>query len=40
MSMLSKVEEVWRKNSLYEELKIEWYVHTAGNLVMCLGDYN
>ena len=34
MGMLHKMEEVWRKNSLYDELKCEWDVHYADDLVM------
>ena len=28
------------KQSFYDELKYEWYVHSADNLAMCLGDFN
>ena len=40
MCMLRKVEEVWKKNSLYDEQKRELDMHTAVDLVMCLGDFN
>ena len=30
MVMLHKVEEVWRKNSLYDELNYELGVYSAG----------
>ena len=37
--MLLKVEEVLKKNSLSDKLNGEWWnVHSAGDLVMCLGD--
>ena len=26
--------------TFYVEQKYEWYMHSAGDLVMCLGDYN
>ena len=29
-----------QKQSFYDELKCEWYVHSAGDLVMCLADFN
>ena len=41
--MISKnlVEDVWRKSSLfYDELKCELDIHSADDLVMCLGDIN
>ena len=28
------------KQSFYDELKCEWDMHSADNLVMCLGDLN
>ena len=28
------------KQSFYDELKVEWDKHSAGDLVMCLGDIN
>ena len=28
------------RQSFYEELKCEWALHSAGDLVMCLGDFN
>ena len=28
------------KQSFYDELKYEWDMHSADNLVMCLGDIN
>ena len=31
--MLCKVAEVLKKNSLYDELKCEWDVHSVGDLV-------
>ena len=37
MGMLHKVEE---KQSCYDEVKGEWDMHSAGDLVMCLGDFN
>ena len=40
MGILHKVEEVWKKNSLYDEQKCEWDMHSANDLVMCLGDFN
>ena len=40
MGMPHDVEDVWKKNSLYDELKGEWDMHSAGDLVMCLGDIN
>ena len=40
MGMLSKVEEVLEKNSLYDDLKGEWDVHSACDIVMCLGDFS
>ena len=33
--MLCKVEEVF-----YDELKGEWDMHSAGDIVMCLGDFS
>ena len=37
--MLHKVEEVWRtRQSFYDELKCEWDVYYADDLVMCLGN--
>ena len=39
MGMLYKVEEVWRKNCLYDELKCEWAMHSEDDLVMCLGGH-
>ena len=38
--MLHKVEEVWKKLSFYDELKCDWDMHSADDLVMCLGDFN
>ena len=38
MGMLRKVEKVVKKNSLYDKLKCEWDMHSAGDLVMCLDD--
>ena len=35
MGILCKVKEVF-----YDELKGQWDVHSAGDLVMCLGDCN
>ena len=34
-SMLRKVEDVWKKNSLYDELNVEWGVHSIDDFVMC-----
>ena len=28
------------KQSFYDERKCEWDMHSAGDLVMCLGDFN
>ena len=28
------------RQSFYDELKCEWDIHSAGDLVMCLGDFN
>ena len=28
------------KQSIYDELKCEWDMHSAGDLDMCLGDLN
>ena len=38
--MLLKVEEVWKKNRFFYELKCEWDILSAGDLPMCLGDIN
>ena len=38
--MLHKVEEVWRKNAFYDELKCEWDMHSADDSIMCLCDIN
>ena len=38
--MLRKMEEVLKKKSLFIELKCELDMHSAGDLVMCLGDFN
>ena len=38
MDMLCKVGEVWKKGSFYDELKCEWAMHSASDLVMCLMD--
>ena len=39
--MLHKVEEVLEeKQSFYDEPKCEWDMHSAGDLVMYLGDIN
>ena len=35
MGMLRKLEE---KQYFYDELKGEWCMHSAADLVMCLGD--
>ena len=40
MGILLKVEEVWRKTVIHDELKCEWDMHSAGDLIMCLGDIN
>ena len=37
--MLHKVEVWQKKQSFYDELKGEWDMHSAVNLVMCLGDF-
>ena len=34
------MEEVWKKNSLYDGLKCEWDMHSAGDVVMSLGEFN
>ena len=28
------------RQSFYDELKCEWYMYSAGDLAMCLGDIN
>ena len=33
-------KKFWRKTVFYDELKCEWDMHSAGYLVMCLGDCN
>ena len=38
--MLHKVEEVEKTPSFYDVLKREWDMHSAGDLVMCFGDFN
>ena len=38
--MLRKVEEVWTKNSFCGELKGEWDMHSAGDLVMRFSNIN
>ena len=38
--MLHNVEEVLKKKSFYDQLKIDWDMHSAGDLVVCLGDFN
>ena len=38
--MLLKVEDVWKRNSLYDELKGVWDMHSAGHFAMCFGDFN
>ena len=39
--MVCIVEDVWKKNSVfYDELKGEMDTHSAGDLVLCLGDFN
>ena len=38
--MLHKLEEVLKKQSFHDELKCEWDMHSAGNLIMYLGDLN
>ena len=38
--MLHKVEEVWRKDCFYDQLKCVWDMHSADDLFMCLGDFN
>ena len=40
MGMLHRVEEVWMKNIPYDELIGEWDMHSAGDLVICLGYFN
>ena len=35
MRMLHKVQDVWKKNSLYDELNVEWDVNNIDDLVMC-----
>ena len=40
MGMLRRVEDVLKKNSLYDELKGECDMHGADVLIMCLGDFN
>ena len=29
-----------KKQSFYDELKCEWYMHSADDLLMCLGEFN
>ena len=38
--MCSAKWKKFKKKSLYDELKGEWDMHSAGDLVMCLGDFN
>ena len=40
MGMLRKVAELWGKTVFCDELKCELDMHSAGDLVMCLGDIN
>ena len=41
MGMLHKVEDILEeKQSFYDELKFNLDIHSADDLVMCLGDYN
>ena len=40
MGMLRKVEEVWKNKSFHDELKGEWDMHSAGDLVVCKGGIN
>ena len=28
------------KHTIYDNMKCEWDMHSAGNLAMCLGDFN
>ena len=39
--MLYKEQEFWRKkHSFYDDLKCEWDMHSAHDLVMRTGDFN
>ena len=40
MGMLHNEENVFRKNNLYDELKGEWDMHSADDLVMCLSEFS
>ena len=37
--MLFKVEESWKKDNFYGELKNQWYMHGIDDSVVCMGDY-
>ena len=34
------MEDSWKKKQLHDELKDEWNMHSADDLVMCLGEFN
>ena len=38
--MSCKIEEFFKKQSFYHELKGEWDMHSADDLVKCLDDTN
>ena len=38
--MFRKVEEVCTTNIFCDELRCKWDMHSAGDFVMCLGDFN
>ena len=38
--ILYKVEDIFKNNVFYDELKCEWDMHRVGDLIMCLGDFN
>ena len=41
MGMLHKVQEVLEeKQYFYDELKCEWDMHSAGDLIILLNDFN
>ena len=38
--ILYKVEDIFKNNVFYDELKCEWDMHRVGDLIMCFGDFN
>ena len=38
--MIDKEEDVSKKNSLFDKQKGEWGMHSEGDIVICLGDFN